>query len=166
MCSSLFSPPTQCLQLFSDAYPISQDLHWNWGFTFIATHSDFLTGNQALACVPDLSFPESYYKPSWSCNSSILHVQKSTKMTPLSSTANPRYSMVSYHSCRSLHVPWQLNLGKYLPNHLGFFVCSVFKLETPSMAFSVQFILFQTDLDFYKLETLVSEALSAEFFSY
>lgn len=34
------------------------------------------------------------------------------------------------------------------------------------MAFSVQFILFQTDLDFYKLKTLVSEALSAEFISY
>lgn len=63
-------------------------------------------------------------------------------------------------------MPWQLNLGKYLPNHLGFFVCSVFKQETSSMAFSVQFILFQTDLDFYKLKTLVSEALSAEFFSY
>lgn len=70
------------------------------------------------------------------------------------------------HSCRSLHVPWQQNLGKHLPNHLGFLVCSVFKQETPLMAFSVQFLLFQTDLDFYKLKSLASEALSPEYFSY
>lgn len=117
---SLFSPPTQCLQLSSAHIP----------------HLRISTATEASPSEPHTVTSLQVIRPWHACQTSafqnritdlhdpatlqICMSKKPTQMTLISSTANSRYSVVSYYRCRSLHMPWQLNLGKHLPNRLGF----------------------------------------------